>query len=132
MESPVDKSERSRRQGFDALMGEKDSVAGGFGELLDAGCHVDGVTDQGELQLALPMVPAMGFRTRLCAGRPWFRISYSMSATPDGSGSPCMAVDWVKTATWGRCKIMANYRIITFECPLVVLRIFSPPHISIR
>src|SRR5215469_320014 len=52
MESPVDESGRSRRQGVDALMGEKDRVAGGFGELLDAGCHVDGVTDEGELQLA--------------------------------------------------------------------------------
>ena len=39
-------------QGFDGLVGEKDSVAGGFGELLDACCHVDGVTDEGELKLA--------------------------------------------------------------------------------
>src|SRR6516225_11117564 len=54
MESPVDESARSRRQGVDALVGEKDSVAGGFGELLDTGCHVDGVADQGELQLAAP------------------------------------------------------------------------------
>ena len=52
MGSPVDESGRSRRQGVDALLGEKDRVAGGFGELLDAGCHVDGVTDEGELELA--------------------------------------------------------------------------------
>ena len=52
MESPVDESGRSRRQGVDALLGEKDRVAGGFGELLDAGGDVDGVTDQGELELA--------------------------------------------------------------------------------
>src|ERR1700739_5112254 len=52
MESAVDESGRSRRQGVDALVGEKDRVAGGFGELLDAGCHVDGVTDEGELEFA--------------------------------------------------------------------------------
>ena len=52
MESPVDESGRSRRQGVDALLGEKDRVAGGFGELLDAGCDIDRVTDQGELQLS--------------------------------------------------------------------------------
>jgi hypothetical protein len=52
MESPVDESRQSRRQGVDALLGEKDRVAGGFGELLDAGCHVDGVTDERELELA--------------------------------------------------------------------------------
>ena len=52
MGSPVDESERLRSQGVDALLGKKDSVAGGLGELLDAGSHVDGVTDQGELQLA--------------------------------------------------------------------------------
>ena len=47
MESPVDERGRSRRQGVDALLGEKDRVACCFGELLDAGCHVDGVTDEG-------------------------------------------------------------------------------------
>src|ERR1700739_1967485 len=52
MGSPVDESGRSRRQGIDALVGEKDRVAGGFGELLDAGCDIDGVTDEGELELA--------------------------------------------------------------------------------
>src|ERR1700739_4193730 len=52
MESPVDESGPSRRQGIDALLGEKDRVAGGFGELLDAGCDIDRVTDQGELQLS--------------------------------------------------------------------------------
>src|ERR1700744_2287530 len=52
MGSPVDESGRSRRQGVDAPLGEKDRVTGGFGELLDAGCHVDGVTDEGELELA--------------------------------------------------------------------------------
>ena len=39
-------------QGVDALAGEKDRVAGGLGELLDAGGDIDGVTDQGELQFA--------------------------------------------------------------------------------
>ena len=34
------------------MAGEKDCVAGGFGELLDASSDVDGVPDQGELQLA--------------------------------------------------------------------------------
>src|SRR6201999_3916825 len=52
MESPVDESGRSRRQGVDALLGKKDRVTGGFGELLDGGCHVDGVTDEGDLELA--------------------------------------------------------------------------------
>ena len=52
MESSLDESGRSRCQGVDALLGEKDGVAGGFGELLDAGRDVDGVTDEGELELA--------------------------------------------------------------------------------
>src|SRR5215467_8212543 len=52
MESPVDESGRSRRQGVDALLGEKNRVAGGFGELLDAGRDNHGVTDEGELELA--------------------------------------------------------------------------------
>ena len=39
-------------QGVDGLVGEQDRVAGGLGELLDAGGDVDGVTDQGELELA--------------------------------------------------------------------------------
>jgi hypothetical protein len=51
MESPADESGRSSRQAVDALLGEKDRIAGGFGELLDARCHVHGVTDEGELQL---------------------------------------------------------------------------------
>ncbi len=34
------------------MLGEKDRVAGGFGELLDAGCHVEGVADEGELKFA--------------------------------------------------------------------------------
>ena len=52
MESPVDESGRSRRHGVDALLGEKNRVARGFGELLKAGSDVDGVTDEGELELA--------------------------------------------------------------------------------
>jgi hypothetical protein len=52
MESPFNESAGSRRERVEALLGEKDGVAGGFGELLDAGCHVDGVTDEGELKLA--------------------------------------------------------------------------------
>ena len=35
-------------------VGEKDRVAGGLGELLDAGSDVDGVTDQRELEFASP------------------------------------------------------------------------------
>jgi hypothetical protein len=35
-------------------MGKKDSVTGGFGELLNTGRDVDGVTDQSELELASP------------------------------------------------------------------------------
>jgi hypothetical protein len=34
------------------VLGEKYCIPGGFGELLGAGRDVDGVTDQGELQLA--------------------------------------------------------------------------------
>src|ERR1700761_8158047 len=52
MGSPVDEGGRSMRQSSNALLGDKDLVAGGFGELLDAGCHVDGVTDQGEFEFA--------------------------------------------------------------------------------
>ena len=60
MESPVDESGRSRGQGIDALLGEKDCVIGGLGELLDAGSDVDGVADQSELSLPPPpMVPAI-------------------------------------------------------------------------
>src|SRR3954447_3020365 len=39
-------------QGFHGLAGEKDCVTCIFGELLDAGRDVDGVTDQRELKLA--------------------------------------------------------------------------------
>ena len=34
------------------LLSEKDCVAGGFGELFDAGRNIDGVADQSELELA--------------------------------------------------------------------------------
>jgi hypothetical protein len=37
MQSPVGKSGRSRNQGVDSLVREKDRVTGGLGELLDAG-----------------------------------------------------------------------------------------------
>jgi hypothetical protein len=47
VESPVGESERSRNQGVDGLVGEKDRVTGSLGELLDAGSDVDGVADQG-------------------------------------------------------------------------------------
>src|SRR4051794_17264335 len=50
--SPVGESGRSGNQGVDGLLGQKDRVAGGLGELLNTGSDVDGVTDQGELQLA--------------------------------------------------------------------------------
>src|SRR3977135_2603590 len=52
MESPVGESGRSRSQGVDGVVGEKDCVASGLGELLDAGSDVDGVADKGELELA--------------------------------------------------------------------------------
>src|ERR1700755_1183641 len=54
MESPVDESRQSRRRGVDALLGEKDRVAGGFGELLDTGSALAGVTVGGNLKLACP------------------------------------------------------------------------------
>ena len=42
------------------LLGEKDRVTRGFGELVDTGSDVDRVADQGELELAPPpMVPAI-------------------------------------------------------------------------
>src|ERR1700758_2778821 len=52
MKPPVGEGGRSRSQRINGLLGEKDCVTGGLGELLDAGCDIDGVTDQGELQLA--------------------------------------------------------------------------------
>src|SRR3954467_6622019 len=52
MESPVDESGWRRGQGVDGLLGEKDRVAGGLSELLDAGSDVCGVADQGELKMA--------------------------------------------------------------------------------
>ncbi len=47
-------SPAGRAAGIDALAGEEDRITGGFGELLDAGRDVDGVTNQSELQLAFP------------------------------------------------------------------------------
>ena len=45
----------SRSQSFDALLSEKDRVAGGLGRLLDAGrCDIDRSPIEGELQLARP------------------------------------------------------------------------------
>src|SRR5881227_1609289 len=52
MESAVGETARSSNQSVDGLLSEKDYVPGGLGELLDTGRDVDGVTDQGELQLA--------------------------------------------------------------------------------
>src|SRR5947209_3602931 len=52
MKPPVGERGRSRRQGFNGLAGEKNCVASGTGELLNAGCDVHGVTDEGELELA--------------------------------------------------------------------------------
>ena len=52
MQATVDEFGWSRSQGVDALLREQDRVAGGLGELFDAGGDVDGVTDQRELQLA--------------------------------------------------------------------------------
>jgi hypothetical protein len=52
--SPVDEFGRSRRSGVDGLVGEKDCVTGGLGELLDAGSDISGVADQGELEVASP------------------------------------------------------------------------------
>jgi hypothetical protein len=47
-------------QGVNGLLSEKDLVAGGFGELLDAGGHVDGVADKVNASLPPPpMVPAI-------------------------------------------------------------------------
>ena len=39
-------------QGVDGLFGDEDRVAGGLGQLFDAGSDVDGVADQSELQLS--------------------------------------------------------------------------------
>src|SRR4051794_36992442 len=50
--SPAGESRQSGTQGVDGLLGQKDRVAGGLGELLDTGSDVDGVTDQGELEFA--------------------------------------------------------------------------------
>ena len=51
MGSPVDESARPGRQGVDAPLGEQDRIAGGVGELPYAGGDVDGVADEGELEL---------------------------------------------------------------------------------
>ena len=50
---------RSTIQGVDGLVGQKDRVTGGIGELLDAGRDVDGVADQSNSSLPPPMVPAI-------------------------------------------------------------------------
>jgi hypothetical protein len=50
--SPLDQSWRSRNQGVGRLNGEKDRVAGSFGELFDTRSNIDGVTDEGEFELA--------------------------------------------------------------------------------
>ena len=52
MRSAIEESGWSGRQGVGALLGEQDGVAGGLGELFDTGGHVDGVTDEGELEFA--------------------------------------------------------------------------------
>ena len=53
MRSSVGESRRTDELGrLTVWLGEKDRVAGGLGELLDAGSHVDGVADQSELELA--------------------------------------------------------------------------------
>lgn len=52
MRPTVDKFERSSSQGVEGLLGEKDRVTSGLGELFDAGRDTDGVADQRELELA--------------------------------------------------------------------------------
>src|SRR6478735_7901565 len=52
VKSPGGEPGRSRNQGGDGLVSEKDCVAGGLGELLDARGDVDRVADQGELEFA--------------------------------------------------------------------------------
>ena len=52
MASPVGERGRPRYQGIDSLLGEKDGVAGGLGQLLDTGSNVHRIADQRELQLA--------------------------------------------------------------------------------
>src|SRR4030088_3187503 len=51
---PIDESWRTNAQRVDGLLGEKDCVAGGLGELLDTGSDVYGVAYEGELELASP------------------------------------------------------------------------------
>jgi hypothetical protein len=43
--SSVDESGWSLCQFIDAVVGEKDCVTSGLGELLDTGSHIDGVAD---------------------------------------------------------------------------------------
>jgi hypothetical protein len=49
--SPVDELRRATIQGVEGVVGEKDRVTGGLGELLDAGSDIDGISDQSEPQL---------------------------------------------------------------------------------
>lgn len=49
MDSPVGHAKLSKSESISTLTGQKDHIADGFGELLDARCDVDRVADQGEL-----------------------------------------------------------------------------------
>ena len=54
MRSAVGEAGWSKARASTVWWVEKDRVAGGLGELLDAGSDVDGVADWGELELACP------------------------------------------------------------------------------
>lgn len=60
MGSAAGEFRQSPAQSVNGMLGEQDCITGGLRELLDTGCHVDGVTDQGEFELSPPpMVPAI-------------------------------------------------------------------------
>ena len=99
MESLVDESGRSRRQGIDALLGEKDRVPGGFGEVLDTSSDVDGVTDEGEPELAATADGSGDYHT---------------SVDPDADAKPppnCSATRrWINTAAHTAAGITSHTR----------------------
>ena len=59
---------RSTIHGVDGLVGQKDRVTGGFGELLDTGRDVDGVADQSNSSLPPPRFEARRRIARFVAG----------------------------------------------------------------
>lgn len=84
-------------EGIEGVLGEEDGVACGLGELFDAGGDVDGVADEGELELPAAADGAGDLAPLMCSTqrsrRCWGRWSPTGPATKSAGHSSPPALD---------------------------------------